>query len=506
MPRTTFRRSRSRYTAIVRSGSLDTSPAPRRDIRTALRIGLLNGPEAAVAAIAVLSALGVLVIAIAYVGARENRSWADFALWDGMIIIMLPIAFRLIGAAATRGERLGLVIVLGLALYSVRVLLSPGQFVMHDELGAYRTIADILRTGRLYTPPNPVDAAYSAYPGLGSATAALSRLSGVGIVPCGLTLVGIAKALTTGGLFLFIERCTRSPRAAGIAVVLYAANPEFVYFDAQVAYESLALGLGALALWTMLRAAEESGGWGDCILAAGLDGAVVLTHHLTSYALTLIFCAWAVALGFRGGRAAVPRRIMALAAFSLAITVTYLLTHLRATESDIGGSITGSLKGLFNVITGSTGGKAPFTSAAGYSNSALEQIVGLASVALLIAAWPFALFASWRERARGPGVVILGLVCLLYPASLGLRLTAAGSETSDRTSEFVFVGLGCALALAFIILLARRIDNGGRRGRMLSILALVGIGIVFAGGITVGTPPEDMLPGPYLVAADSTLR
>ena len=485
-------------------GTLETRFATRRKTPTRTDAETSAGSIAPLAGLIVVCALGVLIIAIAFGGARRSRSWADATLWVGMLVIVLPVTLRLVGGSAQRGERLALVIVLGVALYAVRVLLSPTQFVMHDELGAYRTIADILRTGTLYTPSNPVVAAYSAYPGIASATAALSTLSGLGIVPCGLIIIGVAKVLTMGGLFLFVERCARSPRVAGTALVLYTANPNFVYFDSQFAYESLALGLGALALWTMVRAADDTdGGWTDVGLAALLDGALVLTHHLTSYAVAILFCAWAIAQALRDLRSPATRRLAVLAAFSLAITVAYLIGHLHATESDIGGSIVGSLHGLYQIISGNSRSKAPFTSAAGYSNPPLEQVFGLLSVVLLLAAWPFGLFVSWRERRIGPGVVILGLVSLLYPASLALRLTAAGSETSNRTSEFVFAGLAAALALAFVAMLGGRRARRGWRSRGLTVVIATFVGVVFAGGITIGTPPYDMLPGSYLVGADN---
>ena len=456
------------------------------------------------AGLAAVSAVGVLIIALAFSGARENRSWADPALWIGMLVIVLPVTLRLLGDRASRRERMGLVVLLALTLYAVPVALSPDQFVLHDELGAYRSVADILRTGTLYSPPNPVDSAYSAYPGIVSATAALSRVSGLGIVTCGLVLIGLAKTVTVVGLFLFLERAVQSARIAGIALALYAGNPNFVYFDGQFAYESLALGLAALSLWMMSRAADrEHGRWTDGVLCAALDAALVMTHHLTSYAVTIAFCLWPVAASRRSGSLAL-RRTLVLAVFSLTITLDYFVLHRSATESDIGGSIVRSFQGVYEVVSGATAGKAPFTSALGYSNSFLEQAAGLASVLLLAVAWPFGLFVSWRERRRGPGVAFLGLIALLYPASLALRLTGGGSETSNRTSEFVFVGLAGALALSLVALLDRRFDGSSRwLQRSLRALALIYVGVVFVGGITVGNPSYDMLPGSYLVGADN---
>lgn len=447
---------------------------------------------------------GVAVVAIAFDGARLGRGWAAPLFWAGLMIILLPITVRLLGARAHRGERMRLVILLSLAFYAVIVLLSPASFTLHDELGAFRSIADIVRTGQLYRPPNPVAAAYSSYPGTLALIAALSRLSGLGIVPCGLFVIAVAKLLLTGGLFLFVERITRSSRVASIAVVLYMANPNFFFFDSQVAYESTAIGIAAMALWMVSRAADPFGGTStDLVVAAALDGALVLTHHVTSYAVTVVIVVWAILTVPARVRSAATKRLLLLAVFSLAITGAYALTHLRATESDIGASIIGSIRGLLHVITGATAGKTPFKGAAGYSNPALEQAAGLISVALLVAALPFGIYAGWRHRHKGLGLFIIELTALLYPASLGLRLTAAGSETSNRTSEFLFVGVATVVALAFIVLLGRAADRPGWTGRSVRLLATLYVGLVFAGGITVGTAPYDLLPTGYAVGADA---
>lgn len=451
----------------------------------------------------VTPALGVAVVAVAYAGARLSRPWADVAYWTGLLIIVLPIALRLIGAGAGRRERLYLVMLLGLALFAVTVLLSPGQFALHDALGAYRSIKDILRSGRLYIP-NPIDAAYSSYPGILVATGALSHLSGLPIVACGWIVVGVAKMMLTGGLFLFVERIFRSSRIAGIAVLLYMTNPNFMFFDSQVAYESLALGLGAVVLWVAGRAADETAGrWRDVVAAAVLDGALVLTHHLTAYAVAAMMLIWAVLSLITRPRQRDTRRVIFMAVVALAMTGAYAVFAFKATQSDIGGSIVGSINGLIDVVRGTASGKTPFTSAPGYGNPLLEQLVGEASVGLLMAGWPLGLYAGWRQRRQGLAVPILGVVACLYPASLALRLTAAGSETSNRTSEFVFVGLGTMLALAFILLMGRRVDRRGWGGRALCLLATIYVGVVFVGGITVGAARYDLVPGPYEVAADA---
>jgi hypothetical protein len=99
-------------------------------------------------------------------------------------------------------------------------------------------------------------------------------------------------------------------------------------------------------------------------------------------------------------------------------------------------------------------------------------------------------------------VLVLGVAALLYPATLALRLTAAGTETSNRASEFVFVGLGVVAGLAFLRWIARRTD-AGRRGPLLRAPIAAGLGALFIGGLIVGWAPYARLPAGYLVAAGS---
>ena len=49
-------------------------------------------------------------------------------------------------------------------------------------------------------------------------------------------------------MFLLAERIVRAPAAALLAAVVFMANPAFMFFDAQFAYESLALPLVMVVL------------------------------------------------------------------------------------------------------------------------------------------------------------------------------------------------------------------------------------------------------------------
>jgi Gpi18-like mannosyltransferase len=54
-------------------------------------------------------------------------------------------------------------------------------------------------------------------------------------------------------LFLFYEQVTRSSRMAGMATLIYMANPHFLFFDAIYSYETLALPLALFMLYILAR-------------------------------------------------------------------------------------------------------------------------------------------------------------------------------------------------------------------------------------------------------------
>ena len=94
-------------------------------------------------------------------------------------------------------------------------------------------------------------------------------------------------------LYLFYEHFTNSAKIAGIATLLYMANPGFL-FDMDFAYESLALSLTVFFLFALvLRCYSPAGRSKGLSLLIWLGlGAIVITHHLTSFALVAFLLLW----------------------------------------------------------------------------------------------------------------------------------------------------------------------------------------------------------------------
>ena len=454
------------------------------------------GNRSWLAAYALIAALAVLALALASNAARTGgASGPRTVFWLALAVLFVPVASRLLAASPSRGERLGLLVTLVGALYLMKVAQSPLWLSYHDELGQLRTTNDIIGTGKVLGD-NPLVSAYSYYPGLELVTAALAQMSGLGAFTAGLLVVGAARLVMVVALFLVFERVTESSWVAGLAVLLYTANPNFIFFDGQYAYESFALPLGALAVALALRRRHE-GSRGNTVACALVIVAVALSHHMTSYALLALFVAWAAldAIFRRRGVRAAGRPVTALALVAVVAVAGWAVVALPATVNELGSSLTGSLRGLFDIVTGQSAPKQAFGSTAGADDTQLARLTGFASVALVLAALPFGAWRAWTARRRHPLVLPLLLAAVAYVPALALRLTAEGTETSNRASEFVFVGIGLVVALA---LRAERRRLTAPRWRS---AAVAGATVLFLGGLIVGWAPYNRLPGPYAPAA-----
>jgi hypothetical protein len=110
-------------------------------------------------------ASGLLVISSAYIYSRAGEDGSLVLFWFGVLLIVLPIAARLTSASASRRERIGLVSLLGIGLFLVKIIHSPVVFTFQDELIHLRSAQDILQQQRLFLP-NPTLRVVAYFPGL----------------------------------------------------------------------------------------------------------------------------------------------------------------------------------------------------------------------------------------------------------------------------------------------------------------------------------------------------
>jgi hypothetical protein len=448
-------------------------------------------------ALSLIGALGLLLVAVADSGARESAAWAEVGFWSGLLTLFMPIAVRLISDRATRRERLGLVVVLGIGLYLVKVLHSPLNFTFYDEFSHWRTAENIISSQHLFDP-NPLLKISPSFPGLEILTTALSNLTGLTIFEAGILVIAVGRLLFTVTLFLLFEQIGCSTRAAGIASLVYICNPSYVFFDAQFSYESLALPIAALALLAIVRRqnAADNERFGLNLVAVLAIGALVVVHHVTTYALLAFLVLWTLAtLYIRRGRANLSYHQITALIFALALT--WLVYVASLTIGYLAPVFSSAVIELLRLIAGESMGRELFRAPTGHVSSLWEQALSFGSVLIILLGLAIGWLHIWRKHRESPLALTLAVAALAYPGSLALRLTQAGAETSNRASGFVFIAIGYVLAVGIVERwTARRLRWIGTGA--FAILAAA----IFAGGIIVGWAPTSRIPGPYIVAAD----
>ena len=176
----------------------------------------------------------------------------------------------------------------------------------------------------------------------------------------------------------------------------------------------------------------------------------------------------------------------------------FALVAGAVTIAELGKVITGAVDSTLRLVLGSSGSKTLFAGS-GQSNTLGARALAIGSVIPLLALIPLGLRRTWRAADSSPLWRALALTAVLYPVTLGMRLTQAGSETSQRASEFVFVGVAF---FAGIVLGGLRWPKGWLMRNAAALALTVVALVVFLGGFIIGELPATRQPGPFLVGAE----
>ncbi|HEX6288954.1 MAG TPA: hypothetical protein VFZ66_07175 [Herpetosiphonaceae bacterium] len=462
--------------------------------------------------LSVVGAIGVVLVALAHIGARYDMSWSQTLFWIGLIVLYGPLSARLVMPGVNRQETIGLLLFLGFGVYLAKLLHSPLGFTFFDEFLHWRTANDILKSGHLFTE-NSMLPVSPLYPGLEIATNALVHLTGMSIYEAGAVIVGVARLVLTLTLYLFYEQIGQSVRIAGIASALYMANPHYLFFDGQFAYESLALPLATLVLFVLLRRQQMPQAQGRLTLIAGAGlWAVVATHHATSYMLTIFLLLWmTITLIYNRWSGADEPGLLLIALLMIAANAVWLICVSSITIGYLAPHLQGAIESVLNLIAGEGSDRELFKSSTGIPVPLLEKLAGLGAPGLIMLTLPWGLLQFWLGYRSRATTFMFALGALTYPATLALRLTGGGWEISARSSVFVYIPLAFVLALGiehcrlprFLGWLAARLE-AYRRWLWLKPLVFVPYAaVIFAGGVIAGWSPWARLPWPYMVAADT---
>jgi hypothetical protein len=450
------------------------------------------------APIALAAGIGLLVCSLANTLSREGMD-PSLLYWAGILLIALPIFWRLTSREASPGERLALVCLLGISLYLVKVVRDAPLFTFSDEL-VHAFNADQIANHHHLFRYNPILPVTPNYPGLEGATSALMGLTGLSSYGAGIVIVGAARLSLMLALFLLFSRIGGSARTAGLAAAIYVGNFNFLFWGAQFSYESIALPLFVVLLMAVAERDASPREWArDWAVPIVLGiAAIVVTHHLTSYAVAVFLALLAMVYwGLRRDWSwPNPWRYAILAAV---LAIGWLVLVADSTFGYLGPVIEEAFEAIFNTASGEAPPRGLFQGkgASIPSTPLLARGIALLAVALLAAAVLFGLLRFWRRYRKQPFPLIFAAASIVFFGTLLLRLAPAAWETGNRLSEYLFVGL------AFIAALSGLQDWRPSKWPWLGRASLTAaLGVVLVGGAIAGWPWDLQLSAPIRASAE----
>jgi hypothetical protein len=442
---------------------------------------------------------GLLVCSLANALSRATLAPSPLIYWAGILIVALPIFYRLTSREASPTERLALVCLLGLSLYGVKLMRDAPLYTFSDELVHAFNADQIVGRHHLFHA-NPIIAVTPHFPGLEGATSALMSITGLSSYGAGIVIVGAARLTLVAAMFLLFTRLSGSARTAGLGVAIYAGNFNFLFWGAQYSYESLSLPLLVVIMMAIAEREHSPREWAREWAVPVVLGtaAIVITHHLTSYALVGFLAA--LALGHwlirRSWDWPNPWRFAVLAA---ALALGWLLLVADSTFGYLSPVLSDAFEAVFNTASGEAPPRGLFqgNSTAIPPTPVLARAVALLAVLILAVGLPIGLTRAWQRYRKAPFQLLLAIAALGFFATLALRLAPAAWETGNRASEFLFIGL--AFVLAGIGLETWRPAGRPWLGRVLLTGCLA---VVLAGGAISGWPWDTQLASPMRVKAE----
>lgn len=435
------------------------------------------------------SGAGLLACSIANALSRAGEAPSPWLYWAGILLIAVPILYRLTSEEASPGERLALVCLLGFSLYGVKLVRDAPIFTFADEFLHGYNSNQVSQYHHLFHA-NPILETSRWYPGLEGATSALRTMTGMSAYTAGAIVIGAARLTAMSAMFVLFWRVSGSHRIAGIGTAIFTGNFNFLFWSAQFSYQSMAFPLLLLIMLAVVEmdwaARSARGAWQA--LAALTITAVVITHHITSYAVATVLVVLSL-LTARARRAANPWRLAVLA---VVLTVGWLVVVASSTVGYITPTITNAIDSTLHTASGEAPTRGLFQG--GTASATIEQAptlaraISLLAVLLLAAGLPFGLRTVWRRYRKQPIAVLFGIAAIGFFGALALRLTPAAWESGNRASEFLFIGLAFVLGCTGL-------EGWRPRGRewLGRVLAAAALTIILVGGAIAGWPWDSQL-------------
>jgi hypothetical protein len=477
-----------------------TTMAGRREIRLPTHSGIAH------LMIWQVGALAAQVAAV-WLARSGSRGLAEVLSYPAIGAAFGSALWVLTRTDLNRAARNAAVVCLGVTPAVMWRSTNPVLFTGFDEQLHMRTLADIIESHRLFEA-NPLLGVSPRYPGLEATTALLNQV-GLPAMAAALVVILAARVVLVTALCDVVEQLTGSARAGGLAVAVYAVSPQFVFFNSQFSYQTLALPLALVGVSLIVRSRRSDRPLpllaGATVCLAG----VAMTHHVASFVTSVLLLAWALA-----ERGPIRIRVVYGALAAVAATLAWALLQSSMLQDYFGPIID-------DVRAQIAGGERRrlFSDSAGTATSVLDRalLVYFAAALTIVALGLTALtLRRWRRGEhhwhigrphrlrRGPHLLVLSLVAMT-PLLLAARVLPKGGELFDRGSSFLFFPVSLFVA-GFAA--AHWWPSAGQTrtgvtwcGRAVAIVLATGM---FLGGYVLGSGPNwARLPGPYMAAADT---
>ena len=448
----------------------------------------------------------------------------------GLAVIVTACAWRLTGARASRSERIWICVILGLGLLTSYIMHRPLLLDSFDEMAHGTTLEGIL-TSRSFFPTNTILPVSPFYPGLELATASTRWLTGLPLALDQVIVLAAARIVVVLGVFLVVERACRSSRAGGIGVLAYASNPQFYGFDAQYAYETLALAFAVATVHLLFVSIDSTRPRmaRSFALALGCIGALVLSHHLTAWLTLGFLVVWATGLyltaRFRPRPASGPavppgtshgqvtprdqsaldkrttsRRMVQARIVGIAALVGVVIggTWTAFVGSRVTGYVSPILDDAYanvqSVVGQGHGNRQLFRNSAGGGSPHWEIALMLGAAIFWCLILLVSLYSVIRKRSvRGGALRFLpAAIATAYPLAILANVSSNSKAVGERAMTFIFLGVAVIVGAW----LARRLLK--TRGIVERLATVVIATICFLGSMLLGGGPlPSYLPGPY---------
>lgn len=464
-----------------------------------------------------IAGLGLLMVGVGDALGRTGHQSPVVPLFlAGLTLIFAPCAWRLTGTAATRNERVWVSVVLGVGLLASYVLRSPLIFDDFDELAHGATLTRLLDSG-VPIQANPVLPVSPFYPGIELVTIATRWLTGLPLLLDQMAVLALTRIVVVLCVFLIVERACHSPRAGGIGVLVYAANPEFYSLGAQYGYQTLALTFAVAVVYLLFVSIDAPVPKQGRLVALALVSiaGMVVSHHVTAWLTVGFLAVWAAGLRFLNDPPDRPARIAsgdeqlarrkqqsrivgfaALVGVVLAGVWTAFLGPVLT--GYIGPIVRAGARSITEMLDQLRGNRTLFQNSAGGGTPYWESALILAAAVFFCLIILFSVYAVlWKKTVRGgPLRYLPAAIAATYPLAILSNVSSDAKEIGARTTTFIFFGVAVVVGGW----LGRRLLT---QRRAIERVATIGIAVVCFLGSTLygGGPLPIMVNGPYIAGA-----